>query len=97
MTRRCECCGQELRDRLGVRLTAVQRDIFDLVERSGKAGISSEAIFERILAPRGASRVTLKVHVYDINDMLSSTDFEISSVRGRGGEPYRLKRVRSSA
>lgn len=96
MTRRCECCGQELRERLGVRLTPLKADLFDLVEKSGKAGISAEALFERILRPRGAGENTLKQHVFQINDMLQSTDFEISSVRGRGGEPYRLKRVRSS-
>jgi hypothetical protein len=96
MTRRCECCGQPIVTRLGVRLTPLKADLFDLVEKSGKAGISAEALAERVLAPHQRSRNTVNQHIYQINDLLGSTDYELRAGQG-GGRVYRLKRVRSSA
>lgn len=96
MTRRCECCGQPLVTRLGVRLTPLKAELFDLVEKAGKAGIGSEALAVRVLAPHQRSRSTVGQHIYQINDLLGSTDYEIRAGQG-GDRRYRLKRVRSSA
>jgi hypothetical protein len=96
VTRRCECCGQPLTIRLGVRLTPLKADLFDLVEKSGSAGISAEALAQRVLAPHQRSRNTVNQHIYQINDLLGETDFELRAGQG-GNRCYRLKRVRSSA
>jgi hypothetical protein len=90
VTRRCECCGQPLPEvRLGARLSPLKASIFDAVKAAGAAGIEPDSLFERFIAPRGATRLALKAHVSQINDALAATDYQISAGSG-GNRAYRL-------
>ena len=79
----CACCGQPLAEyRLGIRLTPLKARIFDAIKRRGS---------ERIQAREIGNPVTVKSHVWQINDLLEETDWRIDGLRGVHGG-YRLER-----
>ena len=62
----CSCCGQPLAEyRLGIRLTPLKARIFDAIKRRGS---------ERIQAREIGNPITVKSHVWQINDLLEETD-----------------------
>src|SRR5262245_7042895 len=84
---RCHYCGQALPElRLGVRLTALKARLFDLVQRSGIDGISSDDLCSLLYPDGGGSHQTLKAHVWQINEMIADEGYRID---GRGSF-YRL-------
>lgn len=92
MTRTCHYCGAALPDiRLGVRLTALQARIFDLVQRGGGDGILGADLIE-VLGDRERpmTRNTLHVHVCGINGLIEDEGYRITgNARGSRGF-YRL-------
>jgi hypothetical protein len=72
--------------RLGVPLTQLKARIFDAIRRAGPDGIASGAIIEELALP--VSRTTLKAHVWQINERLADSGYQIV---GRNG--YRLQRA----
>src|SRR5262245_12764897 len=88
---RCHYCGQALPElRLGVRLTALKARLFDLVQRSGIDGISSDDLCSLLYPDGGGSHQTLKAHVWQINEMIADEGYRID---GRGSS-YRLVDMR---
>jgi hypothetical protein len=68
--------------RAGKRAPARKAQIFDAVVAAGDIGITSREILDAIGAPATAL-LTIKAHVYQINDILAETDVRIAS-EGRG-------------
>lgn len=89
--RACPYCGQGLPEvRLGVRLTALKARIFDLVQRGGQNGITSDDLFE--IALEGKTRETMKAHIYQINELIQDEGYWIKGGSGPGCV-YRLVKV----
>lgn len=77
MKRCCHYCGQPLPERrLGVRLTPREGKIFDLILNAGESGISNADLIE-ILGGSGGNRGSLHVHVFNINEKLADTGYQI--------------------
>jgi hypothetical protein len=72
--------------RLGIRLTAFKARLFDLVQRGGIDGISSDDLCSALYPDGGGSRQTLKAHIWQINEMIADEGYRID---GRGSS-YRL-------
>jgi hypothetical protein len=90
MNRACPHCGQTLPEvRFGVRLSPLKARIIDAVKRAGPDGIDADVLFWLIFSERRVKRLTLKSHVYQINDLLAATEYRIDAVRG-GGRRFRL-------
>ena len=82
----CPYCNQPLPEmRLGVRLTPFKARLFDVVARAGSDGIMGEDLYN-LVCTEGQSRDTLKVHIWQINDILEDEGYRIRG--GRYG--YRL-------
>lgn len=76
--RNCHYCGQPLPEvRLGVRLGPVKARLFDLIQRSGDDGITSPDLCDIL----GIARETVKAHVFQINEQLAGTDYQIKCRR----------------
>jgi hypothetical protein len=89
---RCHYCGQALPEkRLGVHMTAFKARLFDLILRAGIDGIPSDDLFSLLYPGGGASRQTLKAHVWQINEMIADEGYRID---GRGSS-YRLVNMRT--
>ena len=86
--RLCPNCGQPMPIiRLGVHLTGLKSQIFDIIQRGGGDGV----MVDRLLAAfTEMSPSTLKAHVFQINEKIGETGHRIY---GRGGR-YRLIRTR---
>ena len=82
---RCPHCGQTLVFvRAGVRLTPLKADIFDLIKAAGEVGVSSQEILDRAFRDRHVAGADIvKMHVYQINELLEATGFVIVSDRRR--------------
>src|SRR3954468_18846463 len=80
-------CGQRMMVRHGVRLPPMLADLFDVVERTGEAGISAEVLIGVFYPGKLAhdARNCIKAQVYHLNDMLAETDIE---VRASSHDPY---------
>src|SRR5262245_42446218 len=88
---KCHSCGQALPEmRLGTRMTPLKARLFDLIKRGGIDGISSEDLYSLLYPDGGASRETLKAHVWQINEMIADEGYRID---GRGSS-YRLVDLR---
>jgi hypothetical protein len=95
----CPTCGHPVTvllavEKLGVILAPRQRQLYELVEKAGTAGIAAGAIFERMYAndpdggPDSGSSI-VSVMVRQLNKKLYTTGLEIRSSRG----PYALYRL----
>jgi hypothetical protein len=73
-----------------VPLTPLKLRIFDAIRRAGPDGIAGDAIIQELGLP--VSLATLKAHVWQINERLADSGYQIL---GRGG--YRLLRLTSRA
>lgn len=93
----CATCGQEIAERrLDVVMSALKARIFDIIKRAGPDGIDNNELFEMTLRDRNVQRATLRVHVFQINDLLFETDYIIKCHPARGKyTAYRLERRRS--
>jgi hypothetical protein len=81
-TAHCPHCHQPLiNTRLGVRLPPLKTAMFDLIRRSGDAGISWDEIARRLYG-RPTSRKTINAHVWQINEMIEPAGYRIVSHRG---------------
>jgi hypothetical protein len=75
-----------------VQLSPLKARIVDAINRCGPDGIDADTLFWLIFSEREAkSRLTLKAHVNQINDLLAGTDYRISGIRG-GGRRFTLVR-----
>jgi hypothetical protein len=84
-TKLCPTCHRPWPEvRLGVPLTPLKVRIFDAIRRAGPNGIAGDAIIQELGLP--VSRATLKAHVWQINERLAESGYQIV---GRGG--YRLQ------
>ena len=70
--------------RLGVVLTPLKARIFDAIRRAGPDGIDGRALIQELDLP--VSLTTLKAHVWQINDRLTESGYQIV---GHGG--YRVQ------
>ena len=90
----CPRCHQPVRtERFGVYLPQHKARIVDAIKQAGDIGITpAELIFAAW--PHGAvvNARTVKAHVWQINELLAGTDFEIHSDRSRGQGRYCLAR-----
>jgi hypothetical protein len=79
----CPTCGQSVtRLRLGVKLTPLKLAIFDLVKAAGDEGISSQAIIHELYGNRRDVLLTcVKSHAFQINELLSGTEWVLTSDR----------------
>jgi hypothetical protein len=82
----CPHCGQPLTtQRAGARLTPLKARIFDAIKRAGHNGIDADDLFKMIFTDARHSRLTLKAHIWQINDVLEdSSDLIIKGTRGTG-------------
>jgi hypothetical protein len=93
MTAVCPHCHQPIvHERLGVTLTPLKAAIVDRIKWSGDLGRSSESLVRDDRKP--ISMTTLKAHIWQINEMLTSTDWVIASDRRRW---FLRRRRRSTA
>src|SRR5262245_21829956 len=91
---RCDYCGQAVPEiRLGVRFTPFKARLFDLVRRSDVDGIHSDDLHSLLYPDGGASRDTLKAHIWQINELIADEGYRIE---GRGSF-YRLVNMRKRA
>jgi len=86
----CPQCHQVMphSTRIGVSLTPLKARIFDLIDKAGEAGISGADI-NAIVFENGRSRDTIKAHIWQINEALMDSGWQIIGDRWNG---YRLKR-----
>jgi hypothetical protein len=81
----CPTCHQHIHHtRLGVQLTPLKCEIFDAIKRAGELGVSSEELRQDLYADRRPVReVTIKAHIWQLNDALEDTGWRITSDRRR--------------
>jgi hypothetical protein len=81
----CPMCRQRVAaERLGVRLSPLKAAIVDMVRASGNVGITSvEIIAELYVDRRPVLATAIKAHIWQINDLLECTDWQIYSDRRR--------------
>lgn len=81
----CQHCGQQIaNERLGVTLTPLKAAIVDRIKRAGDIGVSSEGLVQDLYWDRKPiGKITIKSHVWQINELLAATDWVIASDRRR--------------
>jgi hypothetical protein len=92
--RDCPGCGRPMpAARFGVVISDLKARILDRIRRAGDEGISGADLIAQLDLP--ISPKLLAVHVFQLNERLAATDFEI---RGRGpwGRGYRLVKRRAA-
>lgn len=96
MTAVCPHCHQTIaHERLGVVLTPLKAAIVDRIKRAGDIGVSSEGLVQDLYWDRKPiGKITIKSHVWQINEQLASTDWVIASDRRRW---FLRRRRRSTA
>lgn len=86
----CPACGQSTKEvRHGVVLPLRKLRIYDAIKAAGEIGLTSEQVTQA--AYDGENRCspnTIKAHIFQINEMLASTDFCIVAQRGDGWNSY---------
>jgi Fe2+ or Zn2+ uptake regulation protein len=92
----CQHCHQPLMHmRAGVRLTPLKARIFDLIKASSEHGISARELEREIYrGPKQRRPDTIRVHIWQINDLLLDTDVVIRADEWRRW--YIASRRRSS-
>lgn len=102
MTERCSHCGQFYppKRRPKVKLTRMQWDIFDCVQRAGRHGILSDRLFDHLYAndPDGgplSGKHAMYVRIFHLNKRLKSANLAVVAERTGQGCPteYRLQRL----
>jgi hypothetical protein len=86
MTPRCPYCRQIMGAmRFGVLLPSFKAALLDRIRAAGDIGVSSEQLISsELYRDRRAVQVTtIKAHVNQLNDLLSSTDWCVASDRRR--------------
>ncbi len=86
----CKCCGHPIiDDGVGVVLTPLQRRIFNIVRRAGKAGIAGKDVMTEVYAadPGGGPDSTniIAVVASQMNQRLAQFSIKIQGRRGPGG------------
>jgi hypothetical protein len=83
--------------RHGVRLSPKCADIFDMIERAGERGVAPEILQDVFFAnrPRKAAYAGLKAFIWQINELLASTDLHIGMREYRCGF-YRVEQRRAA-
>jgi hypothetical protein len=77
MTKLCPHCRQPLPEwREGVRLSPLKAHIFDVIKRADSNGVTFEDI-NAICFDGRSNSVNVRNHVYQINEALAGTDFQI--------------------
>jgi hypothetical protein len=81
MARTCPLCHQHYAvERLGIRLTPLKARIVDYIKASGDLGASTQELRHELYGPRTRRLgATIRVHIYQINDQLESTNWVIRS------------------
>ncbi len=88
MTRICPHCHLPMKEmRFGVVLPPLKAALFDAVKAAGDVGVSTTELITTMTehAGRSLDAQTIKAHVFQINELLAGTDYQIRSER-RGGE-----------
>lgn len=102
MTERCPHCGQFYppKRRPKVKLTRMQWDIFDRVQRAGRHGIPSDRLFDMLYAndPDGgpiSGKHAMYTRIFHLNNRLKSVNLIVRAPRAGQGCPaeYRLERL----
>lgn len=93
----CPTCHQPVREtRLGVRLSPIKAALVDAIKAAGDIGITSRELVDLLGRPKRSSLI--RVHAYQINDILEETDWRIVSMDGRRFGRWQLvKRTRARA
>jgi hypothetical protein len=85
MRRLCPYCNQALPEiRLGVRMPDLKAHIFDLIMRSGNAGIAADTL-SALAYTNGYSRhetrsgKTIAAHIHQINELIEDAGYRIVS------------------
>jgi hypothetical protein len=79
---RCPHCRQIIgHERCGVRLTPLKAELFDIIKRAGDIGVTSVELIHSALYRdrRTVSHLTVKSHIWQINELLEETDWVIQS------------------
>jgi hypothetical protein len=81
----CPHCHQPIaHERLGVVLTPFKAAILDRIKRAGDLGISSEGlVYELYFDRKPVSKVMIKSHLWELNELLAGTDWVIEWDRRR--------------
>jgi hypothetical protein len=89
----CPHCGQRMLMRHGEHLPPKCADIFDMIEHAGERGVAPQVLRDVFFAnrPHKAAYTGLKTHIWQINELLASTDLRIG-MRHNRDELYRLIR-----
>lgn len=98
MAKCCAHCGQEIPERrVGVRLSPFKARIFDAIQRAGDDGIEGYELFNLVMVQRDAKYSVMKCHIYQINEKLVSTDYQIAVTKNsRSAGTYRLKKMEAA-
>jgi hypothetical protein len=71
-------------ERFGVRLSPLKAAILDRIRRAGDTGVTSiEIVSDLYHDRRSVSLTTVKAHVWQINDLLAASHWQIRSDRRR--------------
>jgi hypothetical protein len=91
----CPHCGQRMLIRHGVKLPPLLADIFDLIEHSGKRGITREVLASVFWSDksRKQAEACASVNINRINDFMVETDVSIR-MSGRPQGLYKVTRGR---
>jgi hypothetical protein len=66
--------------RFGVAFSELKARLIDTIRRAGEDGISTDDILSLVFSDRNIpSRLTVKAHIAQVNDLLASTDFRVRS------------------
>jgi hypothetical protein len=84
------CQGWVYRTREGVRLTPIRAEVYDIIARAGSEGIKARAIQERLFW-NPLSLNTIRVHIFEINELLEETSFQIISAPSGHFAKYYLR------
>jgi hypothetical protein len=84
----CPSCGQRIRperpERFGVQLTSFKARLVDIIKDAGKLGVSTDDIMRTLYLDRPkVGPATVKAHVWQINELLSETNYSIVSDQRR--------------
>ncbi len=84
MTQCCPTCHAPYRaSRVGIYMPILKSELFDSIKMAGDVGISSRELIVMHYQSKMVQLNTIKIHVYQINDLLVETDYRICS-DGRG-------------
>lgn len=99
----CECCGHPLvsLDEIEQTLTPMQRRMYDMVQKAGTVGLSSEAIITRLYAhdPDGGPESRNIVHVVarQMNKRLEKFGIEMRGTPGREAGTYKIQPIKGAS